>query len=177
MASASLWVSAGVVTEDARWLLPAYLVLACVTIVLLITDLDHKLIPNRILYPATAITFGLLAVGAIAEGSTDRLLPAAIGGVGYFAVLFGVYLIARGGFGFGDVKLAFLLGAVTAFQSQRVILLAVFFTGMLGAIPALVMLVWRKARFTDEIPYGPPMLGGAWVALVYGEAFGRIISG
>jgi leader peptidase (prepilin peptidase) / N-methyltransferase len=48
---------------------------------------------------------------------------------------------------------------------------------VIGGIPALVMLVSRRARFTDEIPYGPPMLAGAWVALVFGEAFGRMITG
>jgi prepilin signal peptidase PulO-like enzyme (type II secretory pathway) len=39
------------------------------------------------------------------------------------------------------------------------------------------MLVSRRARLTDEIPYGPPMLAGAWVALVFGEAFGQMITG
>lgn len=175
IASGVLWVASGLVTQG--WLLPAYLLLASITIVLGITDIDHKLIPNRVLYPGTALTFLLLVAGAVVEGNTDRLLPAAMGGAGYFAVLFFVYIVARGGFGFGDVKLAILLGAMAAFQSQRVLLLAVFFTGVVGGIPALVMLVSRKARLTDEIPYGPPMLAGAWLALVFGEAFGQMITG
>jgi leader peptidase (prepilin peptidase) / N-methyltransferase len=177
LASGVLSVAAGVVTDDALWLLPAYLLLAGITVVLGVTDIDHKLIPNRVLYPGTAVAFVLLVAGALIENQTDRLVPAAIGGAGYFAALFFVYIVARGGFGFGDVKLALLLGAMTAFQSQRVVLLAVFFTGVIGGIPALVMLVSRRARFTDEIPYGPPMLAGAWVALVFGEAFGRMITG
>ncbi len=177
LASGVLWIASGIVTQTAGWLLPAYLLLAAITVVLAVTDIDHKLIPNRILYPGTALTFLLLFAGAVVEGQTDRLLPAAIGGAGYFAALFFVYIVARGGFGFGDVKLALLLGAMAAFQSQRVVLLAVFFTGVIGGIPALVMLVSRKARFTDEIPYGPPMLAGAWLALVFGEAFGQMITG
>jgi leader peptidase (prepilin peptidase) / N-methyltransferase len=75
------------------------------------------------------------------------------------------------------VKLAVLLGAATAFQSQRTVLLAVFFTGVIGGIPAILLLVSRRARGQDEMPYGPPMLAGAWVALVFGEAFGRLIVG
>lgn len=177
LASGVLFAAAGIVTSDEWLLLPAYLVVAAVSIVLLITDIDHKLIPNRVLYPATAIAIGLLVVGAVAESRTDRLWPALIGGAGYFAALFVVYLVARGGFGFGDVKLAFLLGAVTAFQSQRTVLLAVFFTGVIGGIPAIVLLVSRRAKGSDEMPYGPPMLAGAWAALVFGEAFGRMIVG
>lgn len=177
LTSGVLFVAAGIVTADEWLLLPAYLVVAVVSIVLLITDIDHKLIPNRVLYPATAITVVLLVLGALAESRTDRLLPALIGGAGYFATLFFVYLVARGGFGFGDVKLAFVLGAVAAFQSQRTVLLAVFFTGIIGGIPAIVLLVSRRAKGSDEMPYGPPMLAGAWAALVFGDAFGRMIVG
>lgn len=177
LAAGVLFVAAGIVTADEWLLLPTYLVVAAVSVVLLITDIDHKLIPNRVLYPSTAVSLALLAFGAVAESRTDRLVPALIGGAGYFAALFLVYLVARGGFGFGDVKLAFVLGAVTAVQSQRTVLLAVFFTGVIGGIPAIVLLVARRAKGSDEMPYGPPMLAGAWVALVFGEAFGRMIVG
>jgi leader peptidase (prepilin peptidase) / N-methyltransferase len=177
LATATVFAAAGVVTSGEGWLLPAYLVLATTTIVLLVTDIDHKLIPNRVLYPSTAVFAVLLVAGALAESRTDRLLPALLGALGYFGALFAVYLVARGGFGFGDVKLAVLLGAATAFQSQRTVLLAVFFTGVIGGIPAILLLVSRRARGQDEMPYGPPMLAGAWVALVFGEAFGRLIVG
>jgi leader peptidase (prepilin peptidase)/N-methyltransferase len=171
-----VFAAAGVVTAREPWLLPAYLALAVVSIILFVTDIDHKLIPNRVLYPGTVVAFGLLAAGAWLEGRTDRLVPALWGGAGYFGVLFVVYLVARGGFGFGDVKLAFVLGGLTAFQSQRTVLLAVFFTGVIGGVPALVMLITRRAGGSDEMPYGPPMLAGAWAALVFGEAFGRMIT-
>ena len=177
LATGAVFAAAGVVTAGDPWLLPAYLALAVVSIILFVTDIDHKLIPNRILYPGTAVAFGLLAGGAWLEGRTDRLVPALWGAAGYFGVLFVVYLVARGGFGFGDVKLAAVLGGTTAFQSQRTILLAVFFTGVIGGVPALVMLITRRAGGSDEMPYGPPMLAGAWTALVFGEAFGRMITG
>ncbi|HSJ28687.1 MAG TPA: A24 family peptidase [Acidimicrobiia bacterium] len=177
LASGVTFAASGVVTQGEWWLLPAYLVVAATSIVLLVTDIDHKLIPNRVLYPATAAAVGLLVAGGLLEGRADRLPPAAMAGAGYFAVLFVVYLVARGGFGFGDVKLAFILGAVTGFQSQRTVLMAVFFTGVIGGVPAIVLLLTRRARSGDEMPYGPPMLAGAWAALVFGEAFGRMIAG
>jgi leader peptidase (prepilin peptidase) / N-methyltransferase len=177
LASGMAFAASGLVTHGEPWLLPAYLVVAATSIVLLVTDIDHKLIPNRVLYPATAVTAALLVFGAVMEGRADRILPAVLAGAGYFGALFVVYLVARGGFGFGDVKLAFLLGAVTGFQSQRTVLMAVFFTGVIGGVPAIVLLLTRRARGGDEMPYGPPMLAGAWCALVFGEAFGRMIAG
>lgn len=177
LASGVVFASAGVVTAGQWALLPAYLVVAATSVVLFVTDIDHKLIPNRVLYPATLATAVLLVAGAFIESRADRLLPALLGALGYFGALFGVYLVARGGFGFGDVKLAVLLGAVTAFQSQRTVLLAVFFTGVIGGVPAILLLLSRRARGGDEMPYGPPMLAGAWVALIFGDAFGRMITG
>lgn len=170
------WACAAVTAGD-RWLVPAYLVLAATSVVLLVTDLDHKLIPNRVLYPAT-LAFGvLLAIGAVIDGRTADLTRAALGGAGYFGVLFLVYVIARGGFGFGDVKLALLLGAAAGFQSRQTLLLSVFFTGVYGGLPAIALLVTRRARSGDELPYGPPMLAGAWTALVFGGWFARLLTG
>lgn len=176
-ASAGFFAASWAAADGSWWLVPAYATLAALTVVLGLTDLDHKLIPNRVLYPGTAVAFVLLAVGAAAAGRTGDLPRAAVGAAGYFAVLFAVYLVARGGFGFGDVKLAVLLGGMTAFASQRSILLAVFFTGVFGGIPAIALLVSRRGGLRTELPYGPPMLLGAWTALVVGETFGRIITG
>jgi len=151
-------------------LLPAYLVFALATAVLILTDVEVKLIPNRVLYPATGAFALLLAAGALVDGSASGLGRAALGGAGYFAVLLVVALLARGGFGLGDVKLAVLLGMATAFPGWRVLAAAAMFTALLGGVPALVLLVTRRARRDTELPYGPAMILGAWIALVVGQA-------
>ena len=99
----------------ATWVLPAYLFFVATTVALVLTDLDHKRIPNRILYPATVIALVLLVPGAAADGTLSDV-PRALGGGGiYFGILLVIALVARGGFGMGDVKLAFLLGVFLAF--------------------------------------------------------------
>jgi leader peptidase (prepilin peptidase) / N-methyltransferase len=155
------------------WLLPAYLVFALATSALVVTDLEEKLIPNRILYPATVVFALLLAGGAGAEDRIADLGRAALGGAGYFTVFLLVALVARGGFGLGDVKLAALLGMATAFSSWRVLGAAAAFTALLGGIPAIVLLVTRRASRGTELPYGPAMIFGAWLALAFGEAAAR----
>jgi leader peptidase (prepilin peptidase) / N-methyltransferase len=149
-------------------LLVAHLLLAALTTVLVVTDLDAKLIPNRLLYPGTAIAAVLLAVGAVSEDRLGDLGRGAIAGVGYFGLLLAVAIISRGGFGMGDVKLAVVLGLFMGFQGWSVLASGLFYTGMYGGVPALVMIVTRRAGRGDELPYGPAMVFGAWTALVIG---------
>lgn len=156
------------------WTLPAHLVFAGVTVVLIVTDIDHKLIPNRILYPGTVVAALLLALGSAIEGELGSLWTGLGAGAAYFAVLYLVAIVARGGFGFGDVKLAFLLGLFTGFASFRVFLLAVFFTGVIGGVPAIVLLLSGRRGARSEMPYGPAMVAGAWVALVWGQSFASL---
>jgi leader peptidase (prepilin peptidase)/N-methyltransferase len=150
-----------------RATLVAYLVMAAVTTILIVTDLDHFRIPNRVLYPGTAACLALLAGGAAIEGRSADLLRALAGGAVYFTLFLLVYLAARGeGFGFGDVKLAVLLGSFGAFLGWRVLAWSLLLTGILGGIPALVLLAMGRSRHT-AIPYGPPLILGTWAAVIF----------
>jgi leader peptidase (prepilin peptidase)/N-methyltransferase len=149
------------------WLLPAHLVMVAMTTVLVVTDFDHLRLPNRIVYPGTVAGFALLTAGAVLESATGALPRAILGGVVYFAGFLSVYLIARGqGFGFGDVKLAVMLGLFAAFYSWRTLVMAMFVTAVLGGVPAIVLLAMGKGGKT-AIPYGPPMIAGTWLAIVF----------
>ncbi|MFP3915057.1 MAG: prepilin peptidase [Actinomycetota bacterium] len=150
------------------WLLAAYLFFAGMSVVLLITDLDHKRIPNRITYPATPAAAVLLAITAAADG-LGHLVPRALMGALTYAGIFAViYLVARGGFGFGDVKLAVSLGLFTAFLGWDRLFLAGLATAGIGGVIALVALVAGRAGAKTEIPYGPPMIAGSWLSILAG---------
>lgn len=151
--------------------LTAYLVFAGVTLTLIITDVDEKLIPNKVLFPGGAAAIVLLVIEAAVSGRVDRLLPSLAAGAGYYVVFLGVHLLNREGFGMGDVKLAFLLGFFTMFDSLRIFLLGVFFTGFIGGLPAIVLLLMRRVGPKYAIPYGPAMVLGAWAAIAFGEPF------
>jgi leader peptidase (prepilin peptidase)/N-methyltransferase len=145
--------------------LPAHLVMVAVTTVLIITDLDHFRIANRILYPGTVLAVLGLALGAVSAERASDLIRGLIGGVVYLSLFLLVYLAARGqGFGFGDVKLAFLLGVFGAFHSWQVLVRGLLITALLGGIPALILLARGKSR-TTLLPYGPPLILGSWVAI------------
>jgi leader peptidase (prepilin peptidase)/N-methyltransferase len=152
------------------WTLPAYLWFVGVTIVLVLTDLDLKRIPNAILYPGTIVAVVLLAAGAAADRALEPLWRAFAGGVIYFAVLLVIALLARGGFGFGDVKLAFLLGMFAGHRSWESIPVAVFAAFVVGGVVSAGLLVAQRAGRKDAIPFGPALVIGAYVAIAWGGA-------
>lgn len=166
-ANAALWLLTYLVVGMA-WVLPAFLWFVSVTLVLILTDLDHHRIPNRILLPGFVVGAVLLVTGSLLDGSPERLLSAGIGAIGYFGILFVVALAARGGFGFGDVKLAALLGLFTGYAGVGSALIALFLGIFIGGLVAIVLLVTRRRDRKAEIAFGPPMIVGAWIAVPYG---------
>jgi leader peptidase (prepilin peptidase)/N-methyltransferase len=150
--------------------LAAYLLFAGTTMVLVLTDLDHKRIPNRILYPGIVMGVLLLTVGAVTDGTISQV-PRGLAGAGiYFGLLLVIALVARGGFGMGDVKLAVLLGLFLAFRSWDTLWSGIFLAFLIGGVVSLLLLISRRKGRKDAIPFGPALVGGAWVALAWGDA-------
>jgi leader peptidase (prepilin peptidase)/N-methyltransferase len=151
------------------WTVPAYWAFVAVTVALVLTDLDHKLIPNRILFPGLGIATALLVAGAIGDGDAGRLLHAAGGAFAYFAALLVLALAARGGFGFGDVKLALLLGMFLTYRGWDLLLVGAFLAFFLGGVVSLLLLAFRIKGRKDAIPFGPYLIMGAYLALAWGS--------
>lgn len=153
----------------------AYIAFAVLTVALFLTDIDHKRIPNRISYPGTVATAALLAVTAWIDGETSAVPRALVGGLVYAAAFGLIYLAARGGFGFGDVKLAVSLGIFTAFVGWRSLFVAGLATAAVGGLVALAAVLFARAGAKTEIPYGPPMIIGSWIAIVGGSELVSVV--
>jgi leader peptidase (prepilin peptidase)/N-methyltransferase len=170
IATAALFAATPVVV-GVDWVLPAYLWFVAVTVTLTLTDLDTKLIPNRILFPGTVVGLVLLMGGAIVEGGP--ILRPLVGGGIYFGLLFVLALIARGGFGFGDVKLAFMLGLFTSFQSWDTLIVAILAAFLLGGFVSAFLVVFRIRSRKDAIPFGPYLVVGAYIAIAWAATIAR----
>jgi leader peptidase (prepilin peptidase) / N-methyltransferase len=123
-------------------------------------DLEHRIIPNRIVLPATVV---VLAANTLRDPSPKWAL-AALGASGF---LFTAALIYPAGMGMGDVKLALLMGAALG-STVAVAMMA----GMLAAMVPSIVLFARygsKARKMG-IPFGPFLALGSVVALFWGHA-------
>jgi leader peptidase (prepilin peptidase) / N-methyltransferase len=122
-------------------------------------DLEHRIIPNRIVLPATVV---VLAANTMRE-MTPQWTIAALGASGF---LFAAALAYPAGMGMGDVKLALLMGAALG-KTVSVALLA----GMLAAmIPSLVLFARHGAKARKMgIPFGPFLAIGSVIALFWGH--------
>jgi leader peptidase (prepilin peptidase)/N-methyltransferase len=151
------------------WVLPAYLWFSYFAILLTVTDLDTKLIPNRILLPGTVGGVVLLVAGGLADGAPGDVARAGASGAIYFTGMVLLALIARGALGFGDVKLAFLLGVFTGYLGWGYLVLGALGAFVLGGVISLLLLVTRRAGRKDSIPFGPFMTTAAVLAVVAGD--------
>ena len=135
---------------------------------LIMTDLDAFRLVDRLNIPGTFVLVATLAVAALVEGASSALFRGLGGAAVYFGGASLVFLAVRGrGFGAGDVKLAVQLGLFTAYLSWGALGWSVFITAALGGVIALAMVAFGSAGLKSELPYGPPMILGAWAAIVF----------
>ena len=159
------------------WVTPAYVVFLLGTILLTVTDIDTKLIPNRILVRVLVLGGFLLVVGGLASSHPGAVARSIGGGLAYFGIMFALALIARGALGFGDVKLALVLGMFTAYLGWPHLTIAVLGAFLIGGVVSLVLLVSGRAGRKDAIPFGPFMVAGALLAVYAGDQIIRWYNG
>ena len=141
-----------------------------VLVVLTVIDLEHKLLPNRIVYPTFVAGWVGIVVAALVDGDTARLRSAALGAVvfgGFFLVVAFIYPAGMGG---GDVKLAFVLGTFVGYAGGvGAVLVGMFASFLLGGVIGIIAIrVSGKGRKT-QIPFGPFLALGSVIAIFLGE--------
>lgn len=149
---------------------PAYLYLVAVGVALALIDLDVKRLPNVLTLPSYVVGIVLLALAALADASTDDLVRALAGMAGMYAVYFALAFAYPQGMGFGDVKLAGVLGLYTGFLGWDVWAVGLFGGFALGGVVSLGLVAAGRAGRKSKIPFGPFMVVGALVAVLAGSA-------
>lgn len=136
-------------------------VLFCwVLVVITRTDLEHRLIPDKVVLPSAVV---LLVLRTVDDPSIEWILSA----LGAGLVLFLVVLVYPRGLGMGDVKLSAFLGAGLGLS----VVVAMFVGFFVAFVPALVLFArhGRDAR-KAAIPLGPFLALGGVIALFWGDA-------
>jgi len=151
------------------WSLPAHLWFLAVGIAFILTDLDHHRLPNAIMLPGTVVGVLLLAAGAVGDRRLGDFVEALASGVGYFLVMLLLAIVANGGFGFGDVKLSFILGVFPGYVAWPVAALTAFLGFFIGGVVSLILVVTKLKGRKDFIPFGPPMILASWIAVAVGR--------
>lgn len=149
---------------------------------LTVIDVRHHLLPNRIVFPSYAVAGVLLVTAAIvlvvagpAPGSTPEggaeilgvpALRILAGGAVLWAFYFVLRLVYPPGMGFGDVKLAGVLGMYLGYLGWGHVFAGTFAAFLLGGVWSIALLAARRGTLKSAIPFGPFMLAGAAAAML-----------
>jgi leader peptidase (prepilin peptidase)/N-methyltransferase len=153
---------------DDSWTLPAYLVLTAALVALAAIDLETYLLPNRIVYPLTAVMLALLALGALADGDFDAFVRGIIAAAIAFGLFLVLHLVSPRSMGFGDVKLSFTLGLSLGVLGWGEVFLGLFLGFLYGAVIGIVLIVTRLRTRSQALPFGPFLAAGALTAILVG---------
>lgn len=149
--------------------LPAFLVLGAALIAISLIDLEHFIVPNRIVYPTLFLMAPLLVGAAVVEDDWSSLRGAVLGGLLGFGILFAIHLVSPRGMGFGDVRLAGLLGVALGWLDLGHVLLGLFLGFLTASVISLTLIGLKVRSRKDRIPFGPFLALGAVLAILVGR--------
>jgi prepilin signal peptidase PulO-like enzyme (type II secretory pathway) len=131
-------------------------------------DLRWYLLPDKIVFPLTGLAIAQVVAVALWTHSLSALWEPAVGGAVIFGLFWLLFQISGGSWiGGGDVKLALVLGllAGTPLRAFSVI----FFASLIGTLASIPQLLKGKKGLTMRIPFGPALLLGTVIVVLYGD--------
>lgn len=144
------------------------LILISGLIAIFFIDLDQQIIPDRIIFPL-AILFSVYYLFTNPQLLIANCFMALISFSFFLLLLF----ITHGrGMGFGDVKFAFLIGLALGFPKT---ILALYLAFLTGALVGVILILAKKAKFGQKIPFGPFLSAATLVVFLWGEKIITII--
>ncbi|MGZ4127483.1 MAG: prepilin peptidase [Actinomycetota bacterium] len=148
--------------------LVAFLPLLWVLVVLSFIDLEHKLLPNRIVGPALATGVVLTGVAAALGPGAGAWVRALAGGAVAFGFFLLLAIISPRGMGMGDVKLSSVLGLALGYLGWGRLFVGLLLSFIAGAVGGIGLIAARKAGMKSEVPFGPYLALGTIVSILFG---------
>ena len=158
----------------------AILFMVAALVTLAAVDLRVYRIPDRINFPAMAIGFACIVAASLLSAEPGTIVGAVLGGVLYASFLFVAHVISPRGMGWGDVKLAWLMGFYLGWRghesgsfaeqligSMRGVLLGAAIGSVLGVVIGGGYAIAKRSTKV-VFPYGPSLAAGCIIAVVWG---------
>lgn len=146
--------------------LPAYVLLAVAGVQLARIDLQHHLLPNRLVLPLLGAGIALLWAASGVSGGAGSLLRGVAGALILFVLYLFLALTSRNGLGMGDVKLAAPLGLYLGYLGWS----HLFYGGALGfvagGVASVVIVLKNRGNKPKEVAYGPSMLAAGLAVIL-----------
>ncbi len=163
------------IQEEPRYII-LYLLEMCIFVGFLIVisfiDLEHLIIPDKLVYPGIFIGLFFAGFRWILERDTPLLISRVIGAIAGAGIITIIAIIGRAVFrksamGIGDIKLMAMIGAYVG--AWPYIPLILIIGAFIGSIFGLVLIILRRKRMDSYIPFGPFLSISAVISLFYGK--------
>lgn len=146
----------------------AYWLFAATLVAVSAIDLEHSIVPNRIVYPVLAVTVPLLGLLSLIDGTPSSLARAAIGGAIGFGALYLINLVKPQSMGFGDVRFAGIIGIYLGWLGLKDVVLGLFLGFLVAAVVGVaLMAVGKSGRRT--VQFAPFLALGAMIVVLWGS--------
>lgn len=147
---------------------PAFWLFVAVLVAVAAIDVEHRIVPNRIVYPALAASVPLLGLAAWAEHAGSALAGAAIGGAVAFVALLVIHLVQPRGMGFGDVRLAGVIGIYLGWLGLPEVAVGLFVGFLAAALVGVGLVALGRSGPRARIPFAPFLALGAMASFLWG---------
>lgn len=140
-------------------------------------DAHTRLLPRRVVLPATAYALGFGIVDWLVAGEYDDLVRAVIAMLAVRTLFWVLWFVRRAGMGFGDVRLSALLGFALGHAGWSEVVIGLYAAFLTFAVPFVVLALARRDRgvMRRAYPFGPFLLLGAWLGVLFGEPLARAL--
>jgi len=152
----------------ARPELVVWLLLTPAAVLLATVDFAAHRLPDVLTLPLAAAALVLLGVAAVLPGASGSWTSAMFGSLILGACYFVLFLLSKG-FGFGDVKLALVLGPVLGWYGWAIVLVGTFARYLFGALYGIGLMLAGRADRTSRTPFGPFLLAGTLAGVLLGS--------
>jgi len=143
-----------------------YIILSSALVIIAFIDLNEQIVPDVISLPGIVIGFILSFFVPYISFINSGLGVAVGGGIILIIGLAGSVIFKKEAMGGGDVKLAAMIGA---FLGWRYIIISLFLGFFLGALAGIFLIVSKIKSREDEVPFGPFIILGSFITLLWGE--------
>jgi leader peptidase (prepilin peptidase) / N-methyltransferase len=148
--------------------LPAVLLFIAGGVALSAIDIDTMKLPRKLIFVVLALVGAALVVAAAVTGNWRSLMWAVVGSIAAGSAFFALRVAVPRGFGMGDVRLAFLLGAITGWYGPGRVALGLFLGFLFGSVVGVVVALVSGQLRNKKIPFGPMLASGALFAVLFG---------
>jgi leader peptidase (prepilin peptidase)/N-methyltransferase len=154
--------------EGFNWDVPALLIFVAGLLALASIDLERFILPKSIVYTTLVLLVVALVLDAGVTHEWHRLLIAGLCAAGWFIVFFSLNFVGPRYLGFGDVRLAPVLGLALGWLGIRYVILGFFAANLVGAVTGITLIAMKKMSRDQPIPFGVFLSLGAALAIYAG---------